>query len=86
MLNLPFLEECVEMCRLLGIDKTRTTSLHQQSDGMVERFNQIVVSQLSKYVEDHQQDWDKHIPFLLMAYRIAVHEATGHSPSQFMLG
>jgi transposase InsO family protein len=28
-----------EMCRLLGINKTRTTPLHPQSDGMVERFN-----------------------------------------------
>lgn len=26
-----------EMCRLLGIKKTRTTALHPQSDGMVER-------------------------------------------------
>ena len=75
-----------EMCRLLGISKTRTTPLHPQSDGMVERFNRTIESQLSKYVEDHQRDWDKHIPFLLMAYRTSVHEATGHSPSQLMLG
>ena len=53
---------------------------------MVERFNQTIENQLSKYVEDHQRDWDKHIPFLLMAYRTAVHEATGHSPSELMLG
>ncbi|GFX23531.1 retrovirus-related Pol polyprotein from transposon 412 [Trichonephila clavipes] len=26
-------------CELLGIDKTKTTPLHPQSDGMVERFN-----------------------------------------------
>ena len=26
-----------EMCHLLGISKTRTTPLHPQSDGMVER-------------------------------------------------
>ena len=74
------------MCRLLGISKTRTTPLHPQSDGMVERFNQTIENQLSKYVEDHQRDWDKHIPFLLRAYRTAVHETTGHSPSQLMLG
>ena len=75
-----------EMCRLLGIHKTGTTPLHPQSDSMVERFNQTIENQLSKYVEDHQQDWGKHIPFLLMAYRTVVHEATGHSPSQLMLG
>ena len=75
-----------EMCRLLGISKTRTTPLHPQSDGMVERFNQTIENQLSKYVEDHQHDWDKYIPFLMMAYRTAVHESTGHSPAQLMLG
>ncbi len=48
-----------------------------QSDGMVERFNQTLESRLSKYVADHQRDWEKHIPFLLKAYRTAVHEATG---------
>ena len=32
------------------------------------------------------RDWDKHIPFLLMTYRTTVHEATGHSPVQPMLG
>ena len=56
-----------EMCRLLGINEMRTTPLHPQSDGMVKRFNQTIENQLSKYVEDHQRDWDKHIPFLLMA-------------------
>ena len=75
-----------EMCRLLGISKTRTTPLHPQSDGMVERFNQTIENQLSKYVDDHQRDWDMYLPFLMMAYRTAVHETTGHSPSQLMLG
>ena len=39
-----------EMCRLLGITKTRTTPLHPQSDGMVERFNCTLEAQLSKLV------------------------------------
>ena len=28
-----------EMCDLLGVEKTRTTSYHPEGDGMVERFN-----------------------------------------------
>ena len=75
-----------EMCRLLGITKIRTTPLHPQSDGMGERFNQTIESQLSKYVQDHQRDWDRHIPFLLMAYRTATNETTGHTPAQLMIG
>ena len=75
-----------EMCGLLGITITRTTPLHLQSDGMVERFNRMLESQLSKFVEDHQRDWDSHLPLLLMAYRIAVHESTGYTPASLMLG
>lgn len=62
------------MCKLLGIDKTRTTALHPQSDGMVERFNRTLENQLAIFVEKHQRNWDELIPILLMAYRSTVHE------------
>ena len=45
-----------EMCNLLGVTKTRTTPLHPQSDGMVERFSRTLEAQLSMFVEDHQRD------------------------------
>ena len=74
------------MCQLLGIRKTRTTPYHPQSDGMVERFNRTLEAQLSKFADYHQRDWDVHIPFLLMAYRSAVHDTTGITPAKMMLG
>ena len=74
-----------EMCKLLGVTKIRTTPLHPQSDGMVECFNRILEAQLSKFVEDHQQDLDLHLPLLLMAYRTAIYEATGYTPASLML-
>ena len=75
-----------EMCQLLGINKTRTTPYHPQSDGMVERFNRTLAMQLSKFADYNQRDWDLHIPFLLMAYRSAIHNSTGCSPAKMMLG
>ena len=75
-----------EMCHLLGIVKTRTTPLHPQSDGMVERFNRTLEAQLSKFVDDHQRDWDQLVPMMLMAYRSAIHESTGCSPATLMFG
>ncbi|MCG8624913.1 MAG: DDE-type integrase/transposase/recombinase, partial [Proteobacteria bacterium] len=75
-----------EMCSLLGIGKTRTTPYHPQSDGMVERLNRTLETQLSMFVEDHQKDWDVYLPMLMMAYRTAIHDSTKCSPAKLMFG
>ena len=49
------------MCTLLGIDKSRTTPWHPQSDGMVERFNRSLEIMLREKVAEDQLDWDDHI-------------------------
>ncbi|GFU58545.1 retrovirus-related Pol polyprotein from transposon 412 [Trichonephila clavipes] len=53
---------------------------------MVERFNRTILNSLSLLVSSNQQDWDKKLPFFLLAYSIAVHETTGYSPSQIFFG
>ena len=75
-----------EMCKSLGMDKTRTTPLHPQSDGMVERFNRTIEEMLSKFVAENQRDWDSHLPILMMAYHSAVHETTSFTPCELMFG
>ena len=75
-----------EVCRLLDIDKTRTTPFHPQSDGMVERFNRTLQAMLSKVVAPDQRDWDKWLPYVMMAYRSSTHVTTKYSPSEMMLG
>lgn len=75
-----------ETMRLFGIDKTRTTALHPQSDGMVERFNRTILDYLAKFVNDNQRDWDTLLPFLLMSYRSAVHETTKNTPARLVFG
>ncbi|GFY06603.1 retrovirus-related Pol polyprotein from transposon 412 [Trichonephila clavipes] len=75
---------CKRLCEILAIDKTRTTALHPQSDGMVERFNRTILNSLSLLVSSNQQDWDRKLPFFLLAYKSAVHETTGYSASQML--
>ena len=75
-----------EMCSLLGIGKTRNTPYHPQSDGMVERLNRTLETQLSMFVQDHQKDWDVYLPMLMMAYRTAIHDSTKCSPAKLMFG
>ena len=74
------------MCEKLGIYKTRTTPLHPQSDGLVERFHRTMKDQLAIATSQHQRDWDDHLPMVLMAYRSAVQTSSGCSPALLMLG
>ena len=75
-----------EMCKILGIDKTRTTTKRPQSDGMVERNIKTIKEMLSAFVDNTQKNWDLYLPLLMMAYRSSVHESTGVSPCSMMLG
>jgi len=75
-----------KICNILDIDKSRTTVMRPQSDGMVELYMRTLVNMLSSFVSNHQRDWDQYVPLLMMAYRSAVHETTGVSPCQMMLG
>jgi len=68
--------------RLLGIRKTRTTPLHPQSDGQVERHHQTILNYLAKFISEDQKDWDNWVPIYLLAYRSSKHEATGASPAE----
>ena len=75
-----------EICTLLDIDKTRTSSFHPQTNGLVEGFNRTLEEMLRAFVSDHQQDWDTYLPMLLMAYRATPQESTGISPFCLMMG
>lgn len=75
-----------ELLKMLGIKKTRTTPLHPQSDGLVERMIRTLLQYLSQFVSDHQKDWDEWIPTFLLAYRTSRHETTAMSPAMVFLG
>ncbi|GFW20513.1 retrovirus-related Pol polyprotein from transposon 412 [Trichonephila clavipes] len=77
---------CKKLCEILAIDKTRTTTLHPQSESMVERFNWTILNSLSLLVSNNQQDWDKKLAFFLLAYRSTVLETTGYSSSRMLFG
>jgi len=74
-----------EIMHLLGIKKTRTTALHPQSDGQIERHHQTILNYLAKFVAEDQKDWDSWVPMYLLAYCSSKHEATGASPAELCL-
>ena len=75
-----------EVCRLLQIDKTRTTPYHPQSDGLVERFNRTMLAMLASTVEEDPSNWEQHLRKVCMAYNTSVHPSTGYAPFYLMFG
>jgi len=73
-----------EVCSHLDIEKARTTPLHPQSDGMVQRLNRTLEAVVSKFVLEKQRNWDQLLPLLTMAYQSAMHESTGCTPNELM--
>ena len=66
-----------ELCRRLGISKTRTTPYHPQSDGMVERFNRTLKDMVSKYLRLDGSNWDEVVGAVTFAYNTSKHSVTG---------
>ena len=75
-----------EICRVLGISKSRTTPYHPQSDGLVERFNKTLQHMLATTVRVHPFDWEELPPMVCMAYNTSTHSTTGYTPFYLMFG
>ncbi|CAG2249602.1 unnamed protein product [Mytilus edulis] len=41
---------------------------------------------LSAYVDEHHTNWDQLLPYVMMAYRTAVHETTGSTLNRMIMG
>nr|XP_054761348.1 uncharacterized protein LOC129267744 [Lytechinus pictus] len=74
-----------DLCKKLGIRKSRSSPYHPQGAGIVERANRVIKEQL-KQIADQGGDWDKHIHQLQLAYNTSVHSSTGMTPYFVMHG
>lgn len=75
-----------EVCRLLDIDKQKTTAYKASTNSAVERFHRTLNSMMGRVVDEHQRDWDLMLPYVMAAFRSSTHEATHHTPNYLMLG
>ena len=75
-----------EVCDLLKIVKTRTTSYRPSENGQVERMNRAILQILRVFIQDQQEDWDIHLATVCMAIRSTVNRQTGFTPNFLMLG
>lgn len=75
-----------EVCRLLGVDKLRTTAYKASTNAAVERFHRTLNSMIGRMTEDNQREWDSLLPYVMAAYRSTRHKTTQYSPNFLMLG
>jgi hypothetical protein len=74
------------ICGLLQIAKTRTTSYHPQGNGQVERVNRTLLQMIRCLRDKNIRNWDLYLPQLSGAIRATRNRSTGFTPNKLMLG
>ena len=75
-----------EVYKLLGIRKLTTSAYHPSGNGGVERVNHTMAQMLAMVCNEHQNDWDIHLPHVEYAYNNSVSAATGLAPNEVHIG
>ena len=75
-----------EMVKLLGISKTRCTTMNPQSNGACERVQKSLIDMLNCVADSAPWNWDKLVPFCALAYNANIHESTKESPAKMVFG
>ena len=75
-----------ELCKLVGMSKSRTSPHHPMGILIPERFNRNLLNMLGSLDPEKEKDWKKYLPSLIYVYNCTKHETTKISPHQLMLG
>lgn len=75
-----------ELCKLMGIERSRTTPYHPMGNGSCERFNRTLLQMLGCLEADKKRAWKDHLSAITHAYNCTRSSATGFSPYELMFG
>ena len=62
------------------------SAYHSSGNGGVERVNHTMAQVLAMVCNEHQNDWDVHLPHVKYAYNNSVSAATGPAPNEVHIG
>ena len=67
-------------CKLLRIEKIRTTPYHPQTSRLAERVHQTLQRMIGKLDPEKRRKWPEHAGSVLIAYNATRSQVTGYSP------
>ena len=68
----------------IGTKECIATPYHPEANGLTERFNQTLITQLRKITDG--QDWDEHLQSIAFSHRVGQQASTKMSPFRLMYG
>ncbi len=68
------------LCAAAGVELRTSTAYHPQTNGLVERTNEVVGTALRHYVAADMTDWDDYLPMVEFALNNSYHEAIQSTP------
>ena len=68
-----------QLCDFVNIRLQLSTAYHPQSNGLVERFNEVVGAALRHFVSPDHRDWNESLPFIEFAMNDMYHPSTQSS-------
>lgn len=73
-------------CRRFQIKRALSSAWHPQTDGQTERVHRTIEQVLRTYIQTDETAWEELLPAAELAYNCTVHNSTGLTPFEVMIG